>query len=82
MKMKESDVNELRKLSVDDLTHRFMDNINEQNIKLIEGIAKISEDKCMGCGLCAHHCPQEAIKLERKGLREVLVPIPRIKIDL
>jgi len=29
---------ELNKLSIDELTHLFMDNINEQNLKLIEGI--------------------------------------------
>ena len=28
---------ELKKISIDDLTHMFMDSINEQTIKLIEG---------------------------------------------
>jgi len=37
-KMKEIDDKELKKLNVDELTHLFMDNINEQNLKLIEGI--------------------------------------------
>lgn len=36
--MKTIEDKELKKLSIDDLTHLFMDNINEQNIKLIEGI--------------------------------------------
>ena len=36
--MKEIEDKELKKLSIDDLTHLFMDNINEQNLKLIEGI--------------------------------------------
>ena len=29
---------EIKKLKIDDLTHMFMDSINEQNLKLIEGI--------------------------------------------
>ncbi|UCD01711.1 MAG: hypothetical protein JSV23_01420 [Promethearchaeota archaeon] len=36
--MKEIQDKELKKLNIDELTHLFMDNINEQNIKLIEGI--------------------------------------------
>jgi len=36
--MKKVEDAELKKLSIDDLTHLFMDNINEQNLKLIEGI--------------------------------------------
>jgi len=37
-KMKEFDDKELNKLSIDELTQLFMDNINEQNLKLIKGI--------------------------------------------
>ena len=36
--MKRTEDTELKKLSIDELTHLFMDNINEQNLKLIEGI--------------------------------------------
>lgn len=36
--MKEFTDKELSKLNIDELTHLFMDNINEQNLKLIEGI--------------------------------------------
>lgn len=36
--MKELDNNELLKLSIHELTNKFMDNINQQNILLIEGI--------------------------------------------
>ena len=36
--MKTIEDKELKKLSIDDLTHLFMDNINNQNLKLIEGI--------------------------------------------
>lgn len=36
--MFELDEKKIRKLNVDELTHLFMDSINEQNLKLIEGI--------------------------------------------
>jgi len=36
--MRELSDKELKKLSIDELTHLFVDNINEQNLKLIEGI--------------------------------------------
>lgn len=36
--MVEIDENVLKKKSIDDLTHLFMDDINDQNLKLIEGI--------------------------------------------
>ncbi len=36
--MREIEDKELKKLGIDELTHLFMDNINEQNLKLIEGI--------------------------------------------
>jgi len=34
--------------------------------------------KCMGCGICAHHCPENARSLERTGLRTVFIPPPKI----
>lgn len=42
--MKKIDENELRKLNIDELTHEFMDNINEQSIILIEGIEYLIEE--------------------------------------
>ncbi|MHA1884582.1 MAG: DUF47 family protein [Promethearchaeota archaeon] len=42
--MIEIDEKELRKLSIDELTHLFMDVINEQNLKLIEGIEFLVEE--------------------------------------
>jgi len=36
--MKEISDKELKKMNIDELTHLFVDNINEQNLKLIEGI--------------------------------------------
>jgi len=42
--MKEREINNIHKLSIDDLTNEFMDNINEQNIMLIEGIEHLIEE--------------------------------------
>ena len=42
--MKEISDKELKKLSIDELTHLFVDNINEQNLKLIEGIEFLLEE--------------------------------------
>ncbi len=42
--MKEVEEKELNKLSIDGLTHLFMDAIHEQNIKLIEGIEFLVEE--------------------------------------
>jgi len=43
--MKEISDKELKKLNIDELTHLFVDNINEQNLKLIEGIEFLVEEK-------------------------------------
>lgn len=40
----EIDVKTLKKLSIDELTQLFMDNINEQTLKLIEGIESLVEE--------------------------------------
>jgi len=42
--MKEITEKELKKLNIDELTHLFVDNINEQNLKLIEGIEFLVEE--------------------------------------
>ena len=42
--MKELDNNKLLKQSINELTNEFMDNINEQNIMLIEGIEYLIEE--------------------------------------
>ena len=42
--MIEIDEKELTKLSIDELTHLFMDVINEQNLKIIEGIEFLVEE--------------------------------------
>ena len=42
--MREIEEKELNKLNIDQLTHLFMDAINEQNLKLIEGIEFLVEE--------------------------------------
>jgi len=43
--MKEIIEKELKKLNIDELTHLFVDNINEQNLSLIEGIEFLVDEK-------------------------------------
>ncbi|MBY8979534.1 MAG: DUF47 family protein [Candidatus Lokiarchaeota archaeon] len=43
--MKEITEKALKKLNIDELTHLFVDNINKQNLKLIEGIEFLVEEK-------------------------------------
>ena len=43
--MEEMSDKELKKLNIDELTHLFVDNINEQNLKLIEGIEFLVDEK-------------------------------------
>ena len=43
--MSEISEKELKKLNIDELTHLFVDNINEQNLKLIEGIEYLVDEK-------------------------------------
>ena len=41
----------------------------------------LDEERCIGCGVCAYHCPEEAIHLIRTGLRDVFLPLKKIKVD-
>ena len=43
--------------------------INEQ-----DGISVVSREKCIGCGLCVSGCPNDAARLERKPLAEIVQP--------
>jgi len=49
-------------------------------IDLVDNIAVIISSRCIGCGVCVHHCPEEAMKLNRTGNREVFVPPPKLKV--
>lgn len=40
----------------------------DQAIQLVEGLPFIQETDCTGCGICAHHCPDEAIEIIQKTL--------------
>jgi Fe-S-cluster-containing hydrogenase component 2 len=42
-------------------------------IELIDNVAKLNAAKCIGCGVCAHLCPENAVKLNRTGLRDVFI---------
>jgi Fe-S-cluster-containing hydrogenase component 2 len=48
-------------------------------IDIEDTIAVINNNRCIGCGLCAYHCPESAATLERTGLRSVFIPPPRLK---
>lgn len=48
-------------------------------VELAAGTAGVDGGRCIGCGVCAYHCPSEAISLERTGIRKVFVPPPRRK---
>lgn len=35
-------------------------------IKVEDDIAEIVDGRCIGCGLCVSHCPEDALSLEEK----------------
>ena len=43
-----------------------------------EAYVEINEKRCIGCGVCAHYCPENAISL-LEGWRKVYEPLPRLK---
>jgi len=43
--LKEISDKDLKKLNIDELTHLFVDNINEQTLKLIEGIEFLIDEQ-------------------------------------
>jgi Fe-S-cluster-containing hydrogenase component 2 len=53
-----------------------------ETIDLEDSIANVNDEKCIGCGVCAHHCPEDAIHLERIGPRHVFVPPKKLKTSL
>jgi Fe-S-cluster-containing hydrogenase component 2 len=42
------------------------------------GVAQRDENACLGCGVCSHFCPEEAISLQ-EGLRRVFIMPPRLR---
>ncbi len=38
-------------------------------IEIVDEVAVVTEEKCIGCGLCATGCPNEAMKMEKKGIQ-------------
>jgi len=34
----------------------------------------VNLDRCIGCGVCAHHCPMVAIKVFRKEKDKEFIP--------
>jgi Fe-S-cluster-containing hydrogenase component 2 len=44
-----------------------------------EGAAGVDQDRCIGCGVCATHCPSEAIVMNP---REDASPPPETPKDL
>ncbi|MFX1587151.1 MAG: 4Fe-4S dicluster domain-containing protein, partial [Promethearchaeota archaeon] len=40
--------------------------------------AERNSDWCIGCGVCVHFCPENAISL-KEGMRKVYVPPPRLR---
>ncbi|MFX0034507.1 MAG: DUF362 domain-containing protein [Candidatus Hermodarchaeota archaeon] len=50
-------------------------------LDLEDDISVVDENKCIGCGVCTHHCPENVIQLERTGLRDVFIPLKKIKVE-
>ncbi|MFX1338181.1 MAG: hypothetical protein ACFFDK_06205 [Promethearchaeota archaeon] len=46
-------------------------------IELINNRSITKQDKCIGCGICAYHWPENARTLERPRLREVFIPLQK-----
>jgi heterodisulfide reductase subunit A len=47
--------------------------ISRGELSLDPVIAKINEEKCTWCGLCAAACPYDAIKIKKTGSKEIAV---------
>jgi len=43
-----------------------------------DGLAQRDESACLGCGVCARFCPEEAISLKEK-LRKVFIMPPQLR---
>jgi len=50
-------------------------------IEMVDDLSRIDESRCIGCGVCAYHCPAEALHLERTGQRKAFVPPPKLETN-
>lgn len=51
-----------------------MDRCQVKALELRDDIAVLDRERCIGCGVCIITCPNEALRLERKGAEEVSIP--------
>jgi NAD-dependent dihydropyrimidine dehydrogenase PreA subunit len=42
-------------------------------------VSHTDENKCIGCGVCLHHCSKKARSLVQTEQREIYIPPPIIK---
>jgi Fe-S-cluster-containing hydrogenase component 2 len=45
-----------------------------ETVEMTDETAVVTEEKCIGCGVCAHQCPEKAIEMQRMETRQVFVP--------
>jgi len=46
---------------------------------MADELAVITDEKCIGCGVCVHQCPADSILLDRTGKRQAFVnPVRKV----
>ena len=64
---------------------RVLANFGVQELRIVgwdpreDMIAQIDTSRCIGCGVCVHHCPENAMNLKYTGLRNVFILPPKLK---
>ncbi len=48
-----------------------------ESITIKDSVALVEESTCIGCGLCVHHCADQAMQLENTEERQVFLPPKR-----
>jgi ferredoxin len=56
----------------------LFENFSIESNELVDEGSVTNIDKCIGCGVCSYHCPENARNLKRTGLRKVFIPPPKI----
>ena len=46
--------------------------------ELVGDHSVVNIDKCIDCGICAHHCLEKTMNMEKTRLRKVFIPLPKI----